>query len=188
MRMKRMARVTALFAVARPLKLTAILRQAIAMQVAAVHVEPDLGALMVGAEAPHQPPEPRRVVHLDEMRDLVGGEICEHEARGENEPPGIGQDPGGGAGTPAACLIAHRNPPDRDAKLGGVVAAGSFELTLGLAAQKIADPTIDMWRVAGDAKQPLSIIAGFGPHRAADIATMRDPVWRAAKRNNDAVG
>src|SRR5689334_16021205 len=45
-----------------------------AMKIAAVDVEPELGAIGVGADAVHQPPEARRVVHLDQVRDLVHGE------------------------------------------------------------------------------------------------------------------
>src|SRR6516162_5679935 len=98
------------------------------------------------------------MIHLDKMRDLVGGEIVEDEAWRENEPPGIGQNAGGRARAPAARLIAHRNPPDDYTELAGVIAAGRFEFLLGLAAQKIADPPIDMWRVARDAQQLLAVI------------------------------
>ena len=58
------------------------------MQVGAVHIEPGFGALMVRTDALHQAPESRRVVHLDEVRHFMGGEIIKHLARRQDEPPG----------------------------------------------------------------------------------------------------
>ena len=57
------------------------------MQIAAVDIEPDLGAVGIGADAVHQPPEPSRMVHLDQMRDLVDGEIIQHERRRQDQAP-----------------------------------------------------------------------------------------------------
>src|SRR5258708_7975535 len=54
-----------------------VLLQAIAMQVRAVGVEPGLGALGVGADPEDRAPEARRMIHLDEMRDLVRRQIVE---------------------------------------------------------------------------------------------------------------
>src|SRR3984957_6415800 len=65
--------------------------------------------------------------------------------------------------------------------------AGGFELALGFAAEKIADATIDMRRIAGDAKEPLAAVVHLGPDGAAQAAAMRDAVRQAAERNNDAV-
>jgi len=73
-----------------------VMRQAVAMQIRAVDVEPYLGPAHVGAHALHQLPELLRVVHLDEVRDLVGGEIVEHETRREHETPRERQHSGGG--------------------------------------------------------------------------------------------
>src|SRR3981189_633438 len=61
--------------------------QPVAMQIGGVRVEPPLGALDLRIEALYQPREPRWVVELDEMGDLVRGEIVEHERRRENKPP-----------------------------------------------------------------------------------------------------
>src|SRR5580704_181509 len=88
----------------------------ITVQVIAVRIEPSLGTLDRRANPRYHPPEPRRVVHLDEMRHFVGGEIVEHEGRGEDQPPGERQRAGGGAGTPAARLVADRNPLDANAE------------------------------------------------------------------------
>ena len=47
----------------------------VTMQVVAVGVEPALGAFDVVADAADDAPEPRRVVHFDEMSHFMGGEI-----------------------------------------------------------------------------------------------------------------
>src|SRR5712692_3902844 len=113
--------------------------EAISVQVGAVDVEPDFGALDVGVEALHQPPEPRRVIELDEMGNLVRGEVIEHEWRRENEPPGERQYAGIRARAPAARLVAHANALDRNAEVGGVAPARGIEIELRLALEEIAD-------------------------------------------------
>ena len=70
------------------LLLAATVGQTVAMQDGAMGVEPRLGAVVIRAKPLHQPPEPRRVVHLDQMRHFVGGEVFEHVARRQDEPPG----------------------------------------------------------------------------------------------------
>ena len=57
------------------------------MQIVAVGVEPRLGPFDMAADFRNDLPEPRRVVHLDEMGDLVGGEIVQHIGRREDQPP-----------------------------------------------------------------------------------------------------
>ena len=114
------------------------------MQIAAMHVEPHLGALVVRAQPLHQPPEARRVIHLDEMRHFVRGEIIQHDAGRQDEPPGKRQHAGGRAGTPAARLIAHGDPLDGDAEFGGKPPALGLEFAPGFAAQEIADAAIEI--------------------------------------------
>ena len=64
-----------------------LILNAVAMQVVAVGVEPGLGALDMIADPRNDPPEPGRMVHFDEMRDLMGGEIVQHVRRREDQPP-----------------------------------------------------------------------------------------------------
>ena len=52
-----------------------------------------LGALDMAAEFADHAPEPRRVVHLDEMRHLMCSEIIQHKGRREDQPPGNDSDP-----------------------------------------------------------------------------------------------
>jgi hypothetical protein len=59
------------------------------MQVGTMRVQPGLCARHVGASFFNQPPETPRVIHLDEMGDLVHSEIIEHEWRRQNEAPRI---------------------------------------------------------------------------------------------------
>ena len=51
-------------------------------------LEPGLGALDMAADFRNDPPEPRRVVHLDEMRHFMGGEIIQHIGWRQDQPPG----------------------------------------------------------------------------------------------------
>src|SRR5947207_11367078 len=60
---------------------------AVAMQVVAVSVEPGLGALDVTADPADHPPEPRRMIHFDEMGHLMAGEIIQHIGRRQDQPP-----------------------------------------------------------------------------------------------------
>ena len=59
----------------------------VAMQIVAVNIEPLLGALGLRTDTRNDLPEPRRVVHLDQMRDLMSGEIVEHIRWREDQPP-----------------------------------------------------------------------------------------------------
>jgi len=65
---------------------------AVAMQIVAVGVEPVLGALAVTADLCDDPPEPRRMVHLDKMGHFMSGEVIQHVWRCEDQPPGNDSD------------------------------------------------------------------------------------------------
>jgi hypothetical protein len=65
----------------------ALVLNAVAMQIVAVGIEPGLGALDMTADFRDYPPEPRRMIHLDEMRHFMGGEVIQHEGRRQNQPP-----------------------------------------------------------------------------------------------------
>src|SRR5580692_2748843 len=168
--------------------LAAAVRQTIAMQVSAMGVEPGFGAIVTRAEPLYQPPEARRMVHLDEVRHLVRGEIIEYVARRQNEPPRERQHAGGRARAPAARLIAHCYTFDGDAESLGKFQARGFELAPGLAAQVIADAPVEMRRVAGDAQQSLAVTGYFSPDGATHAAAVCDAVRYAAQRHHDAVG
>src|SRR4029077_4447382 len=89
----------------------------VTMQIVAVGIEPALGALDMAAGFCDHAPKPRRMVHLDQMRHFMRGEIVQYVRRRKDQPPGKRQRSGRGAGTPAARLIADRHPLDPNAEL-----------------------------------------------------------------------
>ena len=56
------------------------------MQVGALGIQPGFGSLVIGEQPLHDTPEPCRMVHFDEMRHFMRGEIIEHMAGRQNEP------------------------------------------------------------------------------------------------------
>ena len=61
-----------------------LILNAVAMQVVAVGIKPTLGAFDIIADLVDHPPKPRRVIHLDQMRHFMGGEIIQHVGRRED--------------------------------------------------------------------------------------------------------
>jgi len=59
----------------------------VAMQISPVNLEPGLGTGDMRTDAVNQPPETAGVIHLDEMGDLVRGQIIEDEWRRQHQPP-----------------------------------------------------------------------------------------------------
>lgn len=60
---------------------------AVAMKIIAMGVEPPLGAFGCRTNLRHDFPEPRRMVHLDKMRNFMCRKVIQHIRRRENEPP-----------------------------------------------------------------------------------------------------
>src|SRR5437764_4213155 len=94
--------------------------EAVAVQVSAMGIEPDLGAREVGIEPSDQSPEARRMIELPQMRDLVRRQIIEHVRGRQDEPPGERQDAGVRARAPAAGLIPDGDALDVDPELGRI--------------------------------------------------------------------
>ena len=67
---------------------TALVLDPVTMQIVAVGVEPALGAFDVVADAVDDAPEAGRMVHLDQMRHFMGGEIIQHIGWRQDQPPG----------------------------------------------------------------------------------------------------
>src|SRR5262245_15789636 len=162
-------------------------RQAIAMEVSAMGIEPRLGALETGIELGHQPPEPWRVVELDQVRDLVRGEIVEHVGWREDETPGERKHAGRRAGAPAAGLVAHRDPLEGDAELPGMTAARGLKLAPGLPLEEVGDAAVEVRRLSGNAKQPVAAPADLGPHGSTRTAPVHDAVRHATQGHLDAM-
>ena len=58
------------------------------MQLSAMAFQPGLGVGAAGAQRVGEAPKARRVVVLDQMGDLVCGDIIEHRRRRQDQPPG----------------------------------------------------------------------------------------------------
>src|SRR5579859_4572365 len=147
---------------------------AVAVQIIAVGVEPGLSALDMAADPRDDLPELRRMVHFDEMGDLVGREIVQHIGRRENQPPGKRQRPGRGAGAPAARLVANGNPPDFYAQRLGVESGSLLQILARFALQIVVHPPLGMFDATCRAEDTLTALARFGPHGAALARSMRD--------------
>ena len=114
------------------------------------------------------------------------GEIIQHERRRQDQPPRERQGARGRARTPAARLIADRQPLDLDAELLGAGLHRFLQIGAHFALHVIVHPPLDMLGAAGDAENALTAVARFRPHRAAHAGTMHDPVRNAAQRDNGA--
>ena len=60
----------------------------VAVQVGALVAQPVLGLVESRHGARDQLPEAGPVIHLEQVRHLMGGDIVEHVRRGQDEPPG----------------------------------------------------------------------------------------------------
>ena len=58
--------------------------ETVAMKIRAMSVEPGLGMAHMRTDPLDQPPEPARVIHLDQMSNLMGSEIFKHKWRRQN--------------------------------------------------------------------------------------------------------
>ena len=126
-----------------------IAARAEAVQTGAVDPQPRLGALGLGEEAARQFPERRRMVHVDDVRDFVRGEIVENIRRRENQPPGKIQPARRGARAPAARGVAQGDAARRDAEPLGVTRDRRLDVLARLALEEIGDAARDMRLLAG---------------------------------------
>ena len=67
------------------------------MELTAAAAKPMLCLFGVPAVGQHQPPVAGPMVHVLQMRDLMRGDIVEHEGWRQDEAPGLGETSGGGA-------------------------------------------------------------------------------------------
>src|SRR5262249_16160640 len=88
------------------------------------------------------------------MRDLVRGEIVEHERRRQNEAPGERKHAGARAGAPSARLVADGDPLDCNPEVGAVTRARGFQRTPRLTLEEIGDAAGKMRRPARGPQQP----------------------------------
>lgn len=74
---------------------------------AGVLLEPPFGGQVIGADALDLIPEPRRVVHLPHVHQLMQDQVVAHEVRGLDDPPVERDGPASRAGAPAGSLVTH---------------------------------------------------------------------------------
>ena len=93
-------------------------RNWIAMQLRALAFQPRPLGLVARTQARNLIPEGSGMVHLDQMGDLVGGDVIKHLGRRHDQPPAIRQRPGMAARAPARAGIAQRDSRDRGVQAG----------------------------------------------------------------------
>src|ERR1700694_3926975 len=127
---------------------TRLVLDPVAMQIVAIGVEPGLGALDVTTDPADHSPEPRRMIHFDEMGHLMAGEIIQHIRRREDQPPRERQRPRGGARTPAARLIADRQPLHLDAERLGVSLRRLLQGAARIGVEIVMNPSLCLSRLS----------------------------------------
>src|SRR6266702_4388098 len=160
----------------------ALILDPVPVQIIAVRIEPLLGALHRRTGFSAHAPEPRRVVHLDEMGDFVGGKIVEHVGRCEDQAPGERQRARRGAGAPAAGLITDRQPLDPATELDGIGFGRALKIATRLALEEVMDAAVGMFEATRDADDAFAAVAHLRPHRAPRAGAMNDAMGNAAKR------
>src|ERR1700733_4362772 len=106
------------------------------------------------------------MIHVHDMRDLVRGEIVEHERRGENQAPGEIEPAGRRARAPAAHRVAQHDATRLEAEVLGKTGDRGLEVLARLALEEIGDATRYMRPLAGNADQ-RSALARLEPDPAA---------------------
>src|ERR1700730_9446840 len=127
------------------------------MQIRTMDIQPHLGAFVLRINTRYQPPKTRGVIELEEVTDLVSGEIVKHERWSENETPRKRQHARARTGAPAALFVTCRYACDGNANLAGIEPARCLQVAQGLALEKVVDPAIEMDRLSCNAKQALPI-------------------------------
>ena len=68
------------------------------------------------------------MVHFAQVHELVINDVVANKGRRLHEPPVERDDAGGGARAPSGALVAHGNPGDGHARLGGKLPSARGEL------------------------------------------------------------
>src|ERR1700722_9232256 len=120
------------------------------------------------------------MIHVDDMRHFMRGEIVEHERRRENQAPREIEPAGRGARPPAAHRVAQHHAARLDAELLGMPRHRSFEILARLALEEIGDATRYMRPLAGNADE-RSALARFEPDATALARPVHDAMIDAAE-------
>ena len=179
---------------------------AIAMQARAMFPQPRPRLFMAWHGALDESPEAGPVIHVGEMRDLVRGEIVEHERWREHEPPGEGQRARRRARSPARGLVAHEDALRREIEAPRVVLDARLQVEMGLTLQPVEQPARRVLlgarhietrqpphadtRTLGPGRSGFRVFGSLDPHHAtaAHLAREAKHMRAAAKGNDGAVG
>src|SRR5437868_15528758 len=102
------------------------------MQRSAFQAQPGARPVAVAAQPLDQPPEAARVVVLDEVGDLVRGQVVEHERRRHDQPPRERQVTLARARAPTRALVAETDLLWPHTERRGMAERRRLEIPLGL--------------------------------------------------------
>src|SRR5690606_32456545 len=155
------------------------------VQGAAVAAQP--GAALVGArvETAAGLPERGAVIHVDEMGDLMGGEIVDHRRWRHDDTPGEGKIAAGGTGTPAADGVAQGDSPGPDAERFRMALYQGRKVGARLAFQEIGNAAAEMRRIAVHLEHRFALLPGRARQSAQPLAC-HDAVRDTAQRHGHA--
>ena len=116
--------------------------------------QPRFGAAPFGENPLDRPPKTFGVIELDAVRDFMGGEIVEHQRRGEHQPPGKRKRSAMRARAPAARRVAQRNGANGNAEHFGIAAARGEEIAPRFALEEITRAAAQGGNLKKSAKAP----------------------------------
>ena len=152
--------------------------------------QPVLGLLEARHGGGDELPEAGPVVHLAQMRHLVGGDIVEHVGGRQDQPPGERQQPARRARAPAGRLVAQRDVPGAHVELAGVPGDARVEILVRLRDQPVLQPARGVLGAAGDVEARHAARRVIDAHHAGALRGPQeaDAMQAAAQRDGRAVG
>lgn len=132
----------------------------------------------------HEPPESRAMIHLNEMRDLVGHHVIDDGIGREDQTPGERQIAIARAAAPSSGRVAHADPRHLASDRSGQELRTPLQIALRESAQKIAHPSGEERCIAGNTDR-----LRLNPNRPspAHLTDMAQSMRMIENRNNGAV-
>src|SRR5262245_39263305 len=113
-------------------------------------LQPSPRARMAGSQPLDKTPKPRSVVHLDQMRHLMGNDMVQYRFWDEDQPPTEREVAVTGAAAPTARCVAHVYPFHLAADLCGQPPRPGHELVPRRDDEMVANPARQMCRIAAN--------------------------------------
>ena len=132
----------------------------------------------------HQTPESGPVVQVFQMRNLVSGNIIEHESGRENEPPRVGKIARRRARAPATALIADGNTAVTYFHLRGIFVRRHRQLCSRRRPQPIKNPPRNMRQIARHLDEVCYRIDSHGSAPCRDVTNfmINSAQWNGVTR------